>query len=260
MSKKLFCVLAGSCGLMVFALCGLPSHAQTTPAKEKPPIYTYVATWQIPRAHWSEVAKSNEADKPVLDKALADGTIIGYGSDSTLVHQADGPTHDNWWTSTSMAGLMKILEQFMSSGASTADATTSATKHDDEIWTSRYYNWKSGAYKNAYTELSVYKLKPGAAGDGLENLNKNLIAPLLEKLTSDGTLIGYEIDELAVHTDAPGTFSITYTVPKAEGLDKVNAAITDLLKASPLSGPAFDSMTDESSHRDMLIRGDGVFK
>jgi hypothetical protein len=260
MSNKILCFSAASCGLVLFALCALPSHAQTAAAKEKPPMYTYVATWQIPRAHWSEVGKSNEADKPILDKALADGTIVGYGADSSVVHQADAPTHDNWWASMSMAGLMKILEQFMSGGSNTPDATATATKHEDEIFVSRYYNWKSGAYKNGYTEIAMYKLKPGTSDDALDMLSKNLIAPLLEKLLADGTLIEYEVDQLAVHTDSPGYFWIGYTAAKPEGLDKVNAAIADVLKASPLSGPAFDSMIEESSHRDLLIRGDGVYK
>ena len=260
MSKKLLCLFAGSCGLVVVALCALPLYAQTTPVKEKAPMYTYVATWQIPRAHWADVAKSNDADKPILDKALADGTLVGYGNDSSVVHQADAATHDNWWASMSMAGLMKILEQFMAAGASTNDATSSATKHEDQIFMSRYYNWKSGAYKNGYTEIAMYKLKRGASNDSLDMLSKNLVAPLLEKLLADGTLIEYEIDQLAVHTEAPGTFWIGYTAAKPEGLDKVNAAIVEVLKASPLSGPAFDSVTDDSSHRDLLIRGDGVYK
>jgi hypothetical protein len=249
MSKITLRKFAGSCELLVFALCALPSHAQTSPAKEKPPMYTYVALWNIPRAHWAEVGKSNDADKPILDKALADGTIIGYGSDSSVVHQADGLTHDNWWASMSMAGLMKILEQFMSSGGNPNDATATATKHEDEIFVSRYYNWKPGAYKGAYTEIAMYKLKPTATDDGLDNLSKNLVAPLLEKLIADGTLIEYEIDHLAVHTDSPSTFAIGYTAAKADGLDKVNAAITEVLKASPLSGPAFDSMMEEGVYK-----------
>jgi hypothetical protein len=36
-------------------------------------------------------------------KALADGTIVGYGNDEDLVHQAYGETHDNWWSAMSMA-------------------------------------------------------------------------------------------------------------------------------------------------------------
>jgi len=93
-TRKLF---AGLCGLAMLSLCAIASGAQTSEVKEKPPMYSYVANWQIPRARWPEMQKANSADKPILDKALADGTIVGYGDDENVVHQADGPTHDNWW-------------------------------------------------------------------------------------------------------------------------------------------------------------------
>jgi hypothetical protein len=40
--------------------------------------------------------KNNAAEQKILDKALADGAIVGYGNDLNLVHTADGTTHDNW--------------------------------------------------------------------------------------------------------------------------------------------------------------------
>jgi hypothetical protein len=94
----------------MLTLSAIPLVAQTSEVKEKPPMYSYVANWQIPRAHWAEMAKGNAADKPIMDKALADGTIVGYGDDENLVHQSDGETHDDWWSSMSMAGLMKVLD------------------------------------------------------------------------------------------------------------------------------------------------------
>ena len=33
-------------------------------AKSKPPVYTYVATWEVPRAQWGEMVKLDEQDKP----------------------------------------------------------------------------------------------------------------------------------------------------------------------------------------------------
>ena len=68
-------------------------------------MYSYIANWQIPRAHWAEMAAANAGDKAILDKAMADGTIVGYGDDINLVHTSDGWTHDDWWSSMSMAGI-----------------------------------------------------------------------------------------------------------------------------------------------------------
>jgi hypothetical protein len=92
--------------------------------------------------------------------------------------------------------------------------------------------------------LGAYKLAKDALDDAVEVLSKNLVVPLLEKLLSDVTTHEYEVDTLAIHTEAPGTFFIGYIASSPEGLDKVDAAVRDAVKASPLSGPAFGSMTD----------------
>jgi len=79
------------------AVWAMPASAQMTEVKEKPPMYSYVSFWNIPRAQWGEMEKADAADKPLLDKAVASGAIIGYGNDVNMVHQPDGSTHDEWW-------------------------------------------------------------------------------------------------------------------------------------------------------------------
>jgi len=91
-------------------------------------------------------------------------------------------------------------------------------------------------------------------------LSKNLVAPLLEKLLADGTIVEYEIDTAAVHTSTPGYFLIVYVSPNAEGLDKVNAAVEAAIKPDPLGGQAFGSMEDYSAHRDQLLRTNATWK
>jgi hypothetical protein len=254
MSKRLVCIAAA-----LFALCAIPSRAQNSEVKEKPPMYSYVANWQIPRAHWADMAKDAASNKAILDKALADGTIVGYGNDENLVHVADGETHDNWWSAMSMAGLIKVLDMFYASPNVTSGALASATKHWDLVFVSRFYNWKPGSFKG-YTHVGEYKLKADAPDDAVESLSKNLVVPLLEKMLADGTILEYEIDELAIHTEAPGTFEIVYVSPTPEGLDKVQAAVLDAVKGQPLALSAFDSMTESSGHRDELLKTDGVYK
>lgn len=259
MSKRLRSVFAGIC-VCVFALWALQSVAQTSEVKEKPAMYSYVANWQVPRAQWADMAKANAADKPILDKALADGTIVGYGNDENLVHQPDNETHDDWWSAMSMAGLIKVLDQFYASGNTTAGPLASATKHWDEILESHYYNWHSGAYKSGYTHVSYYKLKADAPDDAVDLLSKNLVVPLLEKLLANGSILEYEVDTEALHTQDPAGFWIVYVASSPEGLDAVDGGIRDALKAQPLGSPAFGGMTDSSVHRDELLRGEGVYK
>lgn len=255
--KALFALAALTFALGIFKVAAV---GQTSEAKEKPAMYTYVADWQLPRGQWAEMEKSRSATQPILEKALASGTLVGYGSDLAIVHSPDGATHDEWWSATSMAGILNVLDAIYKSGSPTSTVLSSATKHWDNIYVSRYYNWKPGTYKDAYTHGSSYKLKADAPDDAVGTLTKNLVAPLLEKMLAEGAVVEYDIDTLAVHTEAPGTFFIFYITPNAEGLDKVTAALQEALKASPLSGPAFGSMTDGSAHRDELARTTATYK
>jgi len=259
MNKSLWGVFASVCAVVACVASSTLVSAQSE-VKEKPPMYSYVSFWNIPRADWGEMAKADAADQSTLEKALSNGTLVGFGNDVNLVHQPDGYTHDEWWSSMSMAGLMNVLDQFYSSGSATTPVLGKANKHSDAIYVSRYYNWHSGSFKGGYTHGSSYKLKADAPEDAVDTLSKNLIAPMLEKLLADGTLHEYEIDTEAIHTEAPGTFWIFYITANAEGLDKVNAALRETLKNNPMSGPAFDSMVDFTPHRDDLVRTNATYK
>jgi hypothetical protein len=245
--------------LAMIAATAAPAVAQDE-AKEKPPMYSYFASWTIPRAQWAEMQKADAADESTLQKAMADGTIIGYGSDLNLVHQPDGSTHDDWWSSMSMAGLVNVLDRFYKSSSVTSPVLASATKHWDQVFVSRYYNWHSGSYKGAYTRVAQYKLKADAPDDAVETLSKHLFVPMLEKLLADGSILEYEVDTEAIHTTDPGTFWVVMVATKADGLDKFNAGVRDMRKTNPLGGPAIESMVDFTPHRDYLAVSNGTFK
>jgi len=251
---------AAVCALAMAAVWAVPAGAQMSEVKEKPRMYSYVSLWNIPRAQWAEMGKADASDQKILEKAMANGTIVGYGNDVNLVHQPDGFTHDDWWSAMSMAGLLNVLDQFYKSGTPTSPVLASATKHADAIYVSRFYNWRSGSLKEGYTHGASYKLKADAPDDAVETLSKNLIVPMMEKLLADGTINEYEVDTEAIHTEAPGTFWIFYITPNAEGLDKVNAALRETLKSNPLDGPAFGSMVDFTPHRDDLVRTNATYK
>jgi hypothetical protein len=259
MNRKLWSIFAGVCALAMMAASAVPACAQDEP-KEKPPMYSYVGFWNIPRAQWAEMEKNNAVDQKILDKALADGTIVGYGNDLNLVHTADGMTHDDWWSAMSMAAMLNVLDRFYKSGTPTSPVLASATKHSDGIFVSRYYNWRPGTYKGAYTRVAMYKLKLDVPEHAIETLSKSFIVPVLEKLLADGSLIEYEIDTEAIHTEAPGTFWVDVISPTADGLDKLNAALRERAKTNPLGGPAFESMVDSAAHRDSLSSSTVAYK
>jgi hypothetical protein len=113
----------------------------------EPPLYRYVSYWAFPRAHWGDVDKDNATgNQKLLAPALAGGTLVGYGDDENQVHSAEGFTHDNWWQANSIAGLMKVLEGFHKGGGSSSPLLVSSTKHWDQIYMTRLYNWKAGSW------------------------------------------------------------------------------------------------------------------
>jgi hypothetical protein len=257
MNRKLWSVLAAVCTLAVSAVC---ASAQMQEVKEKPRMYTYVAFWTIPRAQWADYAKQTASEEKMMQKGIADGSIIGYGEDQNLLHSQDGSTHDDWFSSMSEAGLLNLLDQIYKSGSTTSAVDISATRHSDSMFVSRFYNWHPGSYKGVYSEASMYKLKEDAPENAVEMLSKTLLVPLFEKLLADGVIHEYEIDTEAVHSDSPGTFWIDYIAANAEALDKVNEAVRDAQKASPLGASAFGSMIDYKQHRDYLVRTNATYK
>jgi hypothetical protein len=252
--------VVGTCFLGLIAGVALPASAQMQEVKEKPRMYTYVALWELPRAQWPEWPKSEAADQNTLQDAVGKGWIISYGDDTNLVHQPDQATHDDWFQSMSMAGLMNTLDQFYKSGATQTPLEQSATKHWDDIYVSRYYNWHPGSWQSIYAYGSSYKLKDDAPDGALDTLAKSVIVPVMEKLLADGTIHEYEIDSEAVHTDPPGTFWIFYLCASPDGLDKVSQAIRDAVKANLLIVPSFDDMVNFKEHRDYLTRTNAVYK
>jgi hypothetical protein len=260
MNARGWSVFTGLCGVAVFALSAVPSRAQATEVKEKPPMYSYVANWQFPRERWGDVSRINDVDKTIFDAALGDGTLVGYGYDANQVHTVDGESHDTWWSSMSLAGLMKVLDKVRALPPADTPISLNPTKHWDLVLVSRYYNWKPGAYTGAYVNVAMYQLKPTADDDAVETLSKGVVVPMLEKMLADGTVLEYEVDTEAIHTDAPGLFAIVYVTPQAEGIDAVRAAIRGAGHDNPLISPAFDSYVDYSQHRDELLKGNGAYK
>jgi hypothetical protein len=260
MNKKVRSVFLGVCALAMFAVCAVPARTQMSEVKEKPRMYTYVAFWTIPRAQWADEQKQVAAEQKIMDAAVTNGSIVAYGSDQNLIHQPDGATHDTWYSAMSMAGLLNTLDQIYKSGMTTSAVEIASTKHSDSIFVSRYYNWHSGSWKDVYSETAMYQLKADAPNDAVDTLSRNLFVPLFEKLLADGTIHEYEVDTEAIHTEAPGAFWISYVAANAEALDKVNAAIGEARKASPLGVPAFASMTNITEHRDYLSRAIATYK
>ncbi len=244
-------IVTGLCAATFCWLAVLPASAQSA-ATEKPAVYTYVSEWAVPRAMWADYKKEDDADIEAMKKALADGTIISYGSFSVLNHQEGSPTHGSWFAATSMANLMKVLEGLRASPGATAPVLA-ASKHWDYIMASTEHNGHAGTFANGYLRVARWPARAGGS-DPEGKIQRATMVAMLEKLLADGALHSYTIDEEVVHSADPGTTYVVFVANGAEGLDKFNAAVNDMRKSNPVALAAYQSLVDSRGHWDMLAR------
>lgn len=244
-------ILLVLCALALVPLTANLASAQSQSA-EKPPLYTYVSEWAVPRAMWADYLKNDVTDNEILKKAVADGTLISFGSYAVLNHQEGQPTHGTWFSAGSMANILKVLEGLRTAPAATAPPLAAA-KHWDYILESRNYNSHSGTFTNGYLRVGNWRAKAGSSDPDGKILKATIVA-LLEKLLADGALHGYQIDEETVHSADPGRFFIAIIANGPEGIDKFNAALDESEKNNPAGWAGYGSTVDAAGHRDILAR------
>lgn len=255
MRKRITGIVFVVCALAVSMLMASTAWTQTA-STEKAARYTYVSEWAVPRAMWGDYQKSQAGEDEAMKKLVADGTLISYGSFSVLNHQEGSPTHGTWFSASSVANLMKVLEGLRSAPDSTGPVL-SASKHWDYILESKDYNAHSGSFKNGYLRVGHWKYKAGANDPDGKILKATMVA-MLEKLLADGALHSYQIDEEAVHSEDPGAFYVAIVANGAEGIDKFNAAIDENEKKNPAGWAGFGSLLSTEGHRDFLAHVDAM--
>jgi hypothetical protein len=251
MRTRVIGVLFVLCALTVVTLSAHRASAQSQSA-EKPYLYTYVSEWTVPRPMWADYLKNDAADTDIMKKAVADGTLISFGSYTVLNHQEGQPTHGTWFSASSMANILKFLEGLRTAPGATAPPLAAA-KHWDYILESRNYNAHSGTFTNGYLRVGNWRSKAGS-NDPDGKIMKATMVAMLEKLLADGALHGYQIDEENVHSADPGGFFIAIITNGPEGVDKFNAAIDEAEKNNPAGWAGFGSTIDPAGHRDFLAR------
>ena len=239
----------------VFCLMGLFLLSAAAPAwaqgdQGKSPVFIYVAQWAVPRAQWAEMTKLDDSNKAQMEKLLADGTILSYGNFNVLVHQEGAPTHGSWFSASSMGGLMKALEAIYAGGNVTTPVQA-ASKHWDYILTSRDYNGHSGTFKGTYLSGASWRVKPGHEQE-FWKMARAYVVPMYEKLLAEGAIHWYSVDTEAIHTDNPNNVEFVTIAADTAGLDKVRAALNEMLQKNPTLGAAFETTVKDELHRDFL--------
>ena len=250
--KKLWSTLSGLTILTMSIIWIAQAGAQINEVKAKPPMYSYIAVWNIPKDQWEAKANQATAAKNILDQAIAKRTIVSYGYDGN-------PLHDTFWLAMSKDGLESVRQQFQKIGITPVPAKAGAPIPPVSILISRYYNWRTIRCENAYVHVGIYKIKPDAPDDAVDQLSKNYIAPVLEKMFADGAIFEWETDTYADPKTSRGTFLIAYLSAKAEDLEKVNKAVQERLKSRLPKDPALDSLIDVKASSDVVVRSYAVY-
>jgi hypothetical protein len=251
MRIRLISVVVVLCSLMFVPLRANRAVAQSQ-STEKPALYTYVSEWTVPRAMWADYLKGDAADIDIMKKAVADGSIVSFGAYTVVNHQEGQPTHGTWFSATSMANILKALENVRTAPGATAPPLAAA-KHWDYIMESHNYDAHPGTFTNSYLRVGTWRPKAGSSDPDGKILKATMVA-MLEKLMADGALHAYQIDQEVVHSTDLGTLFVAIITNGPEGIDKFNAAIDESEKSNAAAWAGFTGTLDPAGHRDMLAR------
>jgi len=238
-------------GLLVIALAVMLVPAALPQMEPTPTVYTFVSQFQVPRANWAGYSEDTEKTVvPILEKLTADGTILSWSTFEQLVHTPDGYTHGAAWSSTSIAGLTKVLDEVRKGGP--RPGQIAATKHEDYLMQTSMY--RAGSGTPAYLRVVCSNAKADKP-EGYAATLKKLLVPTFEEQIKKGVATYYGVDEQYVNTSAQSTRCVVITFPNAEGMDKWAAAIkTTMDKWSPAERAEFAGATVLDSRRDIMAR------
>ncbi len=238
-------------GLLVIVLAVILVPTALPQMEATPTVYTFVSQFNVPRAQWAAYSEDSEKTVvPIMEKMTANGTIIGWSTFEQVVHTPDGYTHGAAWESTSIAGLMKVLDEIRKAGP--RPGQIAATKHEDLLMQTSMYNMGSGT--PTYLRVVCQMAKADKPDDYAAGIKKYL-APTFDGLVKQGAATYYGLDEQYVNTGPQSLRCLVITYPNAEGMDKWATTVGGTIRK--LTGPdrvAFFGSTVPDSRRDIMAR------
>jgi hypothetical protein len=238
-------------GLLLIVLAVMLVPAALPQMEPAPIVYTYVSQFQVPRAHWAAYAEDTEKTfVPIVEKLSADGTLVGWSTFEHVVHTPEGYTHGAAWSSNTISGLMKVLDEIRKGAP--RPAQIAATKHEDLLMQSTMYHVGSGT--PAYARVICAQAKADKP-EGYAAALKKYLVPTFEEQLKKGVATFYGVDEQYVNTGAQSIRCLVIDYPNAEGMDKWAAAINATLgKLSAADRAEFFGTTVADSRRDIMLR------
>jgi len=221
-------------------------------AAQEAPVYTFLTHWNVPRAQWAEfTAFEEESVRPVLERMLADGTIVAWGSTVAVIHEQGGTTHEVYWAASSIAGIERAREELAKIPSS---PVLSGAKHHDHLLQSLIHRGSTTDTTTGYLYVSIVKVQPGR-GQAWRAVWEKYFKPTYDELLANGTILAYEVSIQYVHTQDPRYRYVWYITPSADAEDKVNEAYTAVFeKEAPAIFAALSAVAIRSEHRDVFRR------
>jgi hypothetical protein len=225
--------------------------AAVSQVESTPIVYTYVSQFQVPRASWAAYAQDSEKSfVPMAEKLASDGTILSWSTFEAVVHTPDGYTHGAAWSSNTISGLMKVLDELRKGGPQPAQVAS--TKHEDYLMQSRMYRVGSGT--PAYLRVICSNAKPDKP-EAYTAMLKKLLVPTFDEQLKKGVALFWGLDEQYVNTSAPSTRCLVINYPDAESIDKWAAAINVTMgKWTPADRAEYFGASVADSRRDFMAR------
>jgi hypothetical protein len=238
-------------GLVVIALAVMLVPAALPQMESTPIVYTFVSQFQVPRANWAAYSADTEKTFiPIAEKLTADGTILSWDTFEQVVHTPEGYTHGAAWSSNTIAGLMKVLDEVRKAGPQPGQIA--ATKHEDYLMQTSMYHVGSGT--TAYLRVVCANAKPDKPGEYAAALKKYLV-PTFDEQIKKGVATYYGLDEQYVNNTAPSTRCLVINYPNADGMDKWATAVNATLgKMTPPQREEFANASVLDSRRDIMAR------
>jgi hypothetical protein len=216
-------------------------------------VYTFVSQFQVQRANWAQYSENTDKTfVPIAEKLVADGTIVSYSTFETIVHTPDGMTHGAAWSSTSIAGLTKVLDEVRKVGPQPGQIA--ATKHEDLLMQSTMHVGKSGSGTSGYARV-VCQMAKADRPDDYPAAIKKLLWSTFEEQFKNGAASAVSLDSQYINNGPPSLRCLVVTYPNAEGMDKwANAVNAALGKMGPADREALFGSVVADSRRDFLFR------
>jgi hypothetical protein len=233
--------------LFLVLLSSIPSAAQQSQPQIQPLTFWYGYTINPGKEdEFLDLVKT--VGQPVRDKLMADGVVLAWGVQVSLLRVPGNSTHFIWYAVADYAGvekvdsamraqIAKLNDEASKSGAAKKGQkpSTSVTARLGEVADmSKVHDFLTrdlviGLSSSApagvlpYSRYNFFKVKPGEGADfrkAWEKYNK----PIFDKLLADGVVLAYGLAVEDIRTDGDFTHFVWYDVRDLASFDKVRAA------------------------------------